>query len=226
MEYFKRELENKNLCSTCGGVGGLCCRAGGCVWFPSDFREITLNSIDSLLQNGKASIVGTPNTTLKGTTPIFNGVTLSLRARNINRGPIDLISIPTCCASLTETGCEFDFEHRPSGGKHLIPMPNLDCYEDFNIKDIENEWYVYNKILSKLVRRYTGRSVNDEYRREVIEFLYSWGTIALREVSKQRVDDCQTISNLFVLMFPEETKLAEEKIKKDNLVLKRDLYKH
>lgn len=219
----QKKYENKKLCSTCGGVGGLCCKAGGCVWFPSDFKEITLNSIDTILQNGKASIVGTPNATLKGNTPIFNGVILSLRARNINRGPIDLISISTCCASLTPTGCEFNFKDRPSGGKHLIPMPNLECYEDFRIKDVEEKWYAYNKILSRLVRRYTGLSVNDEYRREVIEYLYNWATLPFKEISSQRYDEFQKISNMFVLMFPEETRVAEEKIKCSNKTLKRSL---
>lgn len=211
------ELENTELCKKCGGR---CCK-NGCLWFPSDFKFITLNFVDELLESGKVS--GTPNVTFNGYIPVFNGVTLSLRARNVSRGPIDLVSIPTQRASLGVNGCEYDFEHRPSGGKHLVPVLG-NCYEDFDIADIENEWSKYNKILSRLVRRFTGRSVVDEYKRQVIEYLYTWATIPLEEIPTFRAQELQDVTNMFLMLFPKEASVAKEKVGAEkNNVLRKSL---
>lgn len=33
------------------------------------------------------------------------------------KGILDLLSMKTTCSNLTETGCSFSYEERPSGGK-------------------------------------------------------------------------------------------------------------
>ena len=215
------ELENTELCKKCGGR---CCKNGGCLWFPSDFKFITLNFIDEFLKSVNVSFVGTHNVTFNGYIPVFNGVTLSLRARNVSRGPIDLVSIPTQCVSLGVNGCEYDFEHRPSGGKHLVPTPDLGCYEDFDIANIEKEWSKYNKILSRLVRRYTGNSVVDEYKRQVMEYLYTWATIPLEEIPTFRAQELQDVTNMFLMLFPKEASIANERVRAEkNNVLRKSL---
>ncbi len=224
------ELENKELCKSCGGK---CCKAGGCLWFPSDFKTITLDSIDELLKDGSSMIVGTPNVVENRGKFSIVGVSLSLRARNVGKGPIDLISLPTQCASLTEAGCKFDFEHRPSGGKHYIPYKDengeLKCHEDFEVRDIEKEWYVHNKILSRLVKRYTGLSPMEEYRKEVIEYLYTWLTMSEKERMKPLIEDYQVVTDMLVELFPEEVnecykRLDDSSIRNLKYVRKHNFY--
>ena len=46
--------ENKNICSSCGGV---CCKKSGCDYFVSDFPSITKSEILKALETGNISIV-------------------------------------------------------------------------------------------------------------------------------------------------------------------------
>lgn len=207
-----KALENKDICTKCGGK---CCKHCGCLWFPSDFKEISFSSIEKILEDGSSSIVGTPIVVQDRTRLKTTGVTLSLRARNVGKGAIDLISLPSSCGSLTENGCKFDFKNRPSGGKHLIPTKDMkSCYEDFNVLAIERKWYTYNKILSRLVKRYTGNSVMDEYRKQVLSYLCSWCSLSEGEILRNGYEEMQEVTNLLITLFPNE---ANEVIKSFNL---------
>lgn len=161
------QYENKELCKQCGGK---CCKKCGCDYLPKDFSDLSTNGLVEKILEGNISIVSilTINKFPNGgetITPI-----LLLRERNINRSSIDLLSLKTTCASLNENGCKYDLERRPSGGKMLIPMENNKCYnENPNLKI--QEWLSYQKILERVVKRITGKSV-DECLKEDVKNLF------------------------------------------------------
>lgn len=117
--------ENRDICKECGGY---CCKKCGCDYFVSDLESNKIEYFESLLATGRISVVSAlqfhyhPNGAVS-TTP-----TLYLRARNIDRGEIDLLSLKKTCASLMEDGCFYSLENRPSGGATLIPRENRKCY--------------------------------------------------------------------------------------------------
>lgn len=198
------ELENKDICKKCGGK---CCKHCGCLWFPQDFKCISVSEIEKVLESGSTSIVATPNVTEYRGRLYVVGLILTLRARNAGRNMVDLISLPNACASLTENGCKFDFDNRPSGGKHLIPVKDMkSCYEDFVELEIEKQWAQYNNVLSRIVRRITGRSVMEEYKKEVLEYLYSWCSLSQGEILRNGYEEMQEVTNLLVHLFPDEAK--------------------
>lgn len=202
-----KELENKRICSDCKGK---CCKLGGCEWFVSDFKSLSVKAIDAILKEGRTSIIATPYTRFQNgkfkCTPI-----LSLRARNINRGEVNLLSFETCCASLTDEGCYFEFKDRPSGGKHLIPQEDHNCRPDFSSAQKLNDWLPYQKALRKLVTKYTGKSVDEKFREDVIDFIFAFATEDLSQIPVPRlVDMSETVQEL-MLAYPEEAAEAAKR---------------
>ena len=61
---------------------------------------------------------------------------------------------------LTSTGCSYSFDNRPGGGANLIPDKNGNCHPYKNPYEEMVKWAPYQSILSKLVKRYTGKSVD------------------------------------------------------------------
>lgn len=164
-----------------------------------------------LLQEGRTSIVATPymrvvNGKLK-CTPI-----LSLRARNTERGVVNLLSFETSCASLTEEGCYFDFEHRPSGGKHLIPKKVIskekgeyfDCKSDYSSLEKLDEWLPFQNALKKLVRKYTGKDADEVYRKDVKNFIRDFATKDLNNIPAKRLKDMAETLQELILAYPKE----------------------
>ena len=116
---------------------------------------------------GYISIVSTLNISiLPNGKKVINPILL-LRERNINRPIVDLLSYKTSCASLTEQGCKYDFEHRPSGGKILIPRENGKCYDPTSLNKVE-VWLSYQKVLQRVVKRITGKNVEECLKEDVI----------------------------------------------------------
>lgn len=106
--------EDPASCKTCGGK---CCKKSGCYFHPQDFSKIDLETLQSAIDSGKISIAG--DIIFK---PNFSfDVFLSVKARNKNQREIELFTTPGECISLTETGCEYSLEKRPTGGAVLIP---------------------------------------------------------------------------------------------------------
>lgn len=201
MENIREKLENKEICRKCKGK---CCKLGSCEWFVSDFKSLSIKAIDTILQEGRTSIVALPyirtqNGKIK-CTPI-----LYLRVRNTDRGYVDLLSFATPCASLTEDGCYFDFEHRPSGGKHLIPQEDHDCRPDYKLSEKINDWLPYQNALRKLVRKYTGKDTDEVFRNDVIKFIRDFGTEDISKIPQFRLMDMANLIQNLMLAYPEET---------------------
>ena len=116
--------ENTEVCKNCGGR---CCKKSGCDYWPSDLPDKTYKGILKFLENGKVSIVAMMNfKRING--KLCNFPFLYLRERNTGRDVVDLLSMKTPCSNLTEHGCSYTYEERPSGGKNLTPSKDGLCY--------------------------------------------------------------------------------------------------
>lgn len=162
------EYENKELCSKCGGR---CCKKSGCDYFVSDFKSIDKNTILKILETGNVSIVSAFKFEILANGKEVVVPILYLRARNEDRGIIDLFSMKKRCSMLKSTGCSYNLEQRPGGGVNLIPREN-GCQPLNNPLDELKKWYPYQTLLAKIVKRYTGMSVDAVLRSNIEEVFY------------------------------------------------------
>lgn len=159
----KIEFENKEICRECGGF---CCKKCGCDYSVDDFCDLSVDAIQSLLENGNVSIVSFlsfKEINKKMTYTSF----LYLRHRNVNRPMVDLLSMKTRCLALTDSGCMYSIEDRPSGGVNLIPSNDSACYPLKKPFDIVKGFERYQKSLSRVVKRITGKSVDAQLKDDV-----------------------------------------------------------
>ena len=212
------EYENKEICATCGGI---CCKKSGCDYFTTDFGVINKNSILEVLETGNVSIVSAFifNTLGNGKKTLIPF--LYLRARNKNRDIIDLFSMKTECSMLTENGCSYDLEHRPGGGVNLIPSKGA-CVHLRNPKDEMLKWGQYQGLLSKLVKRYTGKTVNTVIKENVEEVLYQILTEQFDGVQKTEIEDIKSCILDLVKYFPEQYINAKIRKKRDSKTLNKN----
>ena len=213
------EYENKEICAACGGI---CCKKSGCDYFTTDFEIINKNSMLEVLETGNVSIVSafifdTLANGQKKLTPF-----LYLRARNKNRGIVDLFSMKTQCSMLTESGCSYDLEHRPGGGVNLIPGKEVCTH----LRDPRNEmlkWKQYQGLLSKLVKRYTGKTVNTVIKENVEEVFYQILTEQFDGVQKEEIKDIKSCIFDLAECFPEEYVCAKRRKEKNIKILNKKL---
>lgn len=166
------EFENKDLCKKCGGR---CCKKSGCDYFVSDFDVIDKSSLVKLLDTGNVSIVAALSfRTLKNKDRVVEPF-LYLRARNIDRGIVDLFSLKKTCSMLTDEGCTYTLENRPGGGVNLIPSIE-GCRPFKQPVDELKKWAPYQSLLSKLVKRYTGKSVEENLKEDIKMVFYQFIT--------------------------------------------------
>ena len=148
--------ENKNICRECGGK---CCKKCGCDYSIENFDNLKIDNLQRILEQGDISIVSYQKFQyVRGM--LINDPFLYLRARNINRPVVDLLSLKTTCASLTEDGCKYTLEERPKGGVNLIPVEGATrCYRVKDAMSIIDGWKNHQKTLATLVKRLTGKNV-------------------------------------------------------------------
>ncbi len=144
----KRNVDTE-LCKLCKGR---CCKKSGCHYSPEDFGKITYQSLREKIDNGCIHIEYIPGKytdTKKGT--------FILRVKNKGERTVGPY-LETGCMFLTEDGCHLDYDHRPTGGKLLIPILDIEgigrCYNSYSLRDCCYEWHTYRRILRKLVRHY------------------------------------------------------------------------
>lgn len=145
--------ENHNICAECGGC---CCKRYGGAYHPEDFDcEITVESVEKLLDTGKVSI---------DWYEIDNGGRgYFLRSRHANGGKVDP-SWGDRCVNLTDTGCSLEFDKRPFGCRSLIPEKNErgECTKGAVGKEESYIiWKPYQDVLSVVCDKYNG---TDDFR--------------------------------------------------------------
>ena len=215
------KYEDKDICKSCGG---LCCKKSGCDYYVSDFPSVTKSEILKALETGNVSIVAAIDIQRINGKLVASPI-LYLRARNKDRDVIDLFSMKRECSMLTDTGCSYDLEHRPAGGANLIPKKNIlgiyKCRPSVNHLEEMEKWLPYQSLLGKIVKRYTGKSVNEVFREDVERVFYEVMTEQFDGVSKLEIYDIgQTLPQL-AECFPEELNNAREKYKKSPKVYEK-----
>lgn len=148
-KYFKpasydSSKVNIELCKKCGGN---CCNGMGCHICPSDLKEISVESIISLInETGCISIDwwhGNPITD-----EATNENTYYLRIKNSKAKVIDP-SFRGICSILTDNGCPLSFEYRPKGGRELVPHETK-CYTNYSKQQSAADWYEHQDVLKEV----------------------------------------------------------------------------
>lgn len=200
------KVENKEICRTCG----FCCKKCGCDYFVQDIIPFNLKNVEEMLQTTKVSIIATLDFSRVNNIRTVNPI-LSLRARNINRGEIDLLSFKTTCASLTENGCTYDLETRPSGGGALIPQKDRMCRSSADkIEELE-KYLPYQNLLARIVKRHTGKSVYAKLSEDVEELFYKLFTEDFEGVMPEEEEEIKSMVPMLAECFPNELLKAEER---------------
>lgn len=207
-------VEDKSICAKCGGF---CCKKSGCDYFVSDFEELKLDYLINLLNSGRVSIVASLDFKRLKSGKLVCAELLSLRARNINRDAIDLLSFKTTCSQLTEDGCAYNLEERPSGGATLIPGENMTCYSEVDRIAELKKWDCYQKILGRAVKRFTGMSVNAKLREDVENLVYDYFCGNFDGVMDIEITDIKGLLPFLEEAFPLECQRACERYKNINV---------
>lgn len=192
---------NKDICTKCGGK---CCKKSGCTYYVSDFESLKLEYLEQELDKGYISVVATLMIREMDDDTVQISPFLYLRARNKNRGVIDLMSFKTECASLTSTGCTFPDNKRPSGGVYCMPNVNNELCEN---KDLENEtqkWAPYQNILSRIVKRRTGKTVNAKIKEDVEELIFNYYTQNYDIAGRDEIDEIEKVIPYLKKFYKEE----------------------
>lgn len=198
-------VENREICSKCGGK---CCKKSGCDYSTKDFSDLSLNAIYQKLEEGNISIVSflefnrLPNGRMTCIPFLY------LRARNTGREIVDLLSFKKQCSMLREDGCAYSVNDRPSGGINLIPSSEGPCRPDINPFDIVREWGSYQKQLRKLVKRFTGKSVEEKLREDAYQLFLDVAKGDFKDISPIEVEDVKGMIPLLARCYPDEIKRA------------------
>ena len=218
-----KKYEDKDICKSCGGM---CCKKSGRDYYVSDFPSITKSEILKALETGNISIVAAINIQEINGKSVASPI-LYLRARNKDRDIIDLFSMKRECSMLTDTGCTYDLEHRPTGGASLIPKKNIlgtyQCRPSVDSVEEVKKWIPHQNLLGRIVKRYTGKSVNEVFREDVERVFYEVIAEQFEGVSKIEIYDIRQTLPQLVKCFPNEFNNAREKYKKTIKVYKKEI---
>ena len=199
--------ENKEICSQCGGM---CCKKSGCDYSPDDLSPITLNSITKKLEEGNISIVSAQIFKyING--KLTNSPFLYLRARNIDRPIVDLLSMKKTCACLTENGCIYDLNNRPSGGVNLIPNDKGPCSPKEDPYSIIKGWDTYQALLRKLVKRMTGNTIYEQIKIDTYKLFCDYMDKKFEGISPIEIEDIKGLIPLLAEAYPEEYQKAKNR---------------
>lgn len=209
MSFNYTNCENKELCANCG----MCCIKCGCDYFPPDFEKIDIETVERILDDGRTSIIAyLIFKEIKG--KLIIDPMLYLRARNIYRPEIDLLSLKTSCASLEDDGCHFSIEERPSGGALLIPRPNLECYYEIDRDAEMQKWQKYQKVLQRVVKRRTGKSLHEKLKEDAENLFLAILNKEYDGVSNRELKDIKEILRDLANVYPNEFENAIERHEK------------
>lgn len=205
--------ENKNICAECGGF---CCKKCGCDYFVNDIESFKIDELEKLLNTGHVSIVAFLEFKYLNNNVLGAFPTLYLRERNVDRNIIDLLSMKTTCASLTDNGCIYDLNNRPSGGATLIPKENMQCYSSVDRFEELKKWIPYQKVLEKLVKRHTGLSIQAKLKEDVENLVYNLYSNNIENVSRLELQEILRMMPTLKEAFPNEFNKGIIKMEKNN----------
>lgn len=137
-------------CTVCGGR---CCKNSGCYFSPKDFKNISFDRLKAIILKGYISLVTVPS--------IQSGLekdVIVLKVRNKYSAVCDVKTDETNggCILLEKTGCSFDDEDRPYGGRALVPerVEGKSCIRGYSFRQCAEDWLPYQDILKRLYNEF------------------------------------------------------------------------
>lgn len=167
-------LENKNMCSECGGS---CCSRYPCSFSPDDFIDVDdIDYMKKILDTGFFII-----DTYFSYNPNDRVRYIRLRGSKDKNTYIcnDYISRNECIAHCE--GCIFDVYTRPTGGVLLIPKSDNSkysmCESAYSFEDKKDDWRKHQDTLNELISIYE----NKKYCMPKISKIYKLEKILINE---------------------------------------------
>lgn len=157
----KNDFQNKRLCKKCKGK---CCSYSPCILESSDMDMSSPESIVKDIKDKKLSMIPVINEDFYFTNEFFTFPYLYVRGASRYSKPVDLYSMNGPCVHLTEKGCDFSYEDRPSGGKLLIPEKDHKCHYEHDLVtfNLVVSFLPFQDDLREAASIMTGTSVIDE----------------------------------------------------------------
>ncbi len=202
------EYENKDICRVCKKK---CCKKCGCDYYVEDFEVINKESMIKILDTGNVSVVS--SMVIKDLKKEERTITpfLYLRARNVGRDVIDLLSLKRQCLMLKKDGCSYSLKDRPSGGVNFIPQEDFKCKRcDDPLEEIR-KWEPYQNLLYKMVRRYAHMSVDERFKLDVLNLFVDILNENFEGVVEEEIKDVLSCLTNLSMCFPEEFECAKRK---------------
>lgn len=141
----------------CKMCKGKCCKRNGCAFAPSDFKRISFSALKKIMEKGFITIVEVENTV----TGLGRDV-LALRVRNKDEPVVNLSAEHNeGCILLENTGCPFNDDDRPYGGRVLIPEMMIcgTCARGYSSRQCAEAWLPYQEILMALKDEFEGKDI-------------------------------------------------------------------
>lgn len=149
---MKTNIPEFKATSACAKCKGCCCKHMGCHFAPSDFEQITFESLKNEIEKGYISIDW-----WEAWEPQYY-----LRTRH-KEAPIVDPSWGGVCVLLTKEGCSLPFDKRPLGARALEPrVGNGGCVGHYTKEMCKNDWLAYHDILIKLVEYFLGKETKTD----------------------------------------------------------------
>lgn len=117
------------------------------------------------------------------------------------------------CSMLKEDGCSYSLEDRPSGGVNLIPKEPKPCIPEVAPFEIVKEWARYQKTFGRLVKRFTGKSVDTKLKEDVVKLFEDILDENFQGISEVELEDVKGMTPSLLEAFPEKYSLALKHVK-------------
>lgn len=160
--YLLSEKESKKCTpngefdhSQCEMCGGRCCQKCGCYFAPTDFKVLSLDKLRKILNKGFVAIVSL-TTELTG----ISEDVLVLKMRDKGAEVFDKGDRKTGgCIVHEDTGCPFEDDDRPFGGRALVPDLQRGCCIGYSFRKCADDWKPYQNLLRQLAEEYSGKDI-------------------------------------------------------------------
>ena len=138
--------DNVQLCKKCGGE---CCKKAPCHYSPDDFIDLSFKGLKSEIEKGFISIdwwCGDADTNANELDQTF-----FLRVKTAYGCITDPTFGGPCILLDKNKGCPLDSDHRPKGGRMLIPDKEK-CKQTYSKQQCALDWRPYNNTLFELYK--------------------------------------------------------------------------
>ena len=150
-DYDNLKKVNSQICKKCKGI---CCKSEGCLYSPSNFKEVSFSALKEFISKGYSTIILIRE--------FYTGLEDSfiLKVRRVGEPVVKTKLIKnTPCILLGDKGCMLSENKRPKGGIELIPLETGSCIPAYTYREAVEEWMPYQKILKDLVIFFMNKNI-------------------------------------------------------------------